>query len=318
MVAVKWWNWEPYLETWRQIDENPTAPIEQLALYPVMVRAYSGYTKRTVKESIVEQGVKDAVYLYEDIKDNGFDQDKEKRIQGKIGPYGEILLHNGHHRISILQHLNYPHVKIDILERHPHWQKLKYDLFCLYKKKLLYQPIDHPDFDEWDVDRQCTDRLESILEFLGDIKNKQGLDIGSCTGWFSHRLVKNGAIMVGVDSDRRRISIAKRLSRCYNLPPNNPEFLSQRFEKYLKGKKKFDFILLLSLLHHYLRRDLSEAWSAVDLISNHTTTMFLDLPENPKDPLPIKWSPELILEHTKFTRVDVLNGDNRPLYAFTR
>ena len=225
---------------------------------------------------------------------------------------------NGHHRISMLQHLKHPPIKVDVKKRDPEWLKLKHDLFYLYKKKLLYQPIDHPDFNDWDVDRQCTDRLESILKFLGDVKDKRGLDIGSCTGWFSHRLVKNGAVMVGVDPDRRRISIAKRLSWCYGLPTNNPEFLSVRFEKYLRGKRKFDFVLFLSLLHHYLRRDMSGAWDAVNLISRHTDTMFLDLAENPKKPLPIKWSPELILDHTKFTYFDTLKGDTRPLYVFTR
>jgi len=316
--ALEWWNWEPYLETWRRIDYDPDTPIDELPIYPVMVRAYSGYTRRIVKESIVKLWVKDVVDLYVEIKEKGFDQDREKRIQCRIGPCGEVVLYDGHHRISMLQHLDYPHVKVDILSRHPQWQKLKYDLFCLYRKKLLYQPIDHHDFDDWDVDRQCTDRLKSILGYLRGVEGKRGLDIGSCTGWFCHELVKEGAVMVGVDLDKRRVSIAKRLSHCYNLYPNNPEFISQRFEKYLSGKKVFDFILFLSLFHHYLRRDLDEAWKAVELVSNHTGTMFLDLPENPKDPLPIVWSPELILEHSRFTEFDVLEGDSRPLYVFTR
>ena len=142
---------------------------------------------------------------------------------------------------------------------------------------------------------------------------------GNCTGWFSHRLAEHGTKMVGVEPTKTRVEIARAISQSRGLPPSNPRFIIGRFEDYLPGKR-FDFALCLSLLQHYMRRSLREAWDVVDLISRHCDALFLDVAENR---LPVKWRPELILEHSAYEGYTRLLGDEdyaggRPFYVFRR
>jgi len=199
------------------------------------------------------------------------------------------------------------------------WRQVKRKAHNLYGRRFLYQPIDHPTFDGWKVARQCDDRLQPILATLSTTKGKSGLDIGSCTGWFSHRLAEHGAEMVGVEPNQTRVEIARAISQSRGLPPSNPRFIIGRFEDYLPGRR-FDFALCLSLLQHYMRRNLREAWDAVDLISRRCDALFLDVAENR---LPVKWRPELILEHSEYIGFTRLPGDEdyaggRPFYVFSK
>lgn len=200
------------------------------------------------------------------------------------------------------------------------WLRIKRNAYRLYNHRLLYQPIDHPVFKDWKVARKCQDRLQSILEVVNPVKEKHGLDIGSCTGWFSHRLAEQGAKMVGVELNSTRVEIARTISLSRDLPRTNPNFVLGRFEDYLALGRHFDFALCLSLLQHYMRRSLREAWDAVDLISRHCDIMFLDVAEKR---LPIKWSPQLILDHSEYEGFTKLPGDEdyaggRPFYVFRR
>lgn len=310
-----WWNWDAYLRTWLMLDEDPNIPIKHLPLYSVIKRIYElegNYSLHPVNRSLKKHSA-----LYRKIKKEGFNQNIQKHILVFIGRNGEILLRDGHHRVSILKHLGFPkQIKVTVKARHPSWSALKRDAYILHNKKLLYQPIDHPDFDDWKVHRICTDRFSSITRFVDSIEKKKVLDIGCHTGWFCHKLTRMGARVVGVDTDRTRINIAKKLSIYHGLSLNNPQLLRSRFEKYLETtNQQFDFILFLSLLQHYLRKSIARAWDAVDLISNYTNLMFLDIEEKR---LPVKWAPELILEHSNFTKYTELRGDRRPLYAFLK
>ncbi|GAH88788.1 unnamed protein product, partial [marine sediment metagenome] len=96
------------------------------------------------------------------------------------------------------------------------------------------------------------------------------------------------------------------------------------FQDYLKGKKQFDFILFLSIFHHHLRANIETAWKGVNLISQHTDLMFLDMNEPLagrifRERLSRKWAPELILEHTEFKKCTPLKRSHRHermMYAF--
>jgi len=200
------------------------------------------------------------------------------------------------------------------------WPLIKRKAYSLYGRPFLYQPIDHPTFKGWPVARRCQDRLQPILETLDPVEGKHGLDIGSCTGWFSHRLAEHGAEMTGVEPNPTRVEIARAISRSRGLTPANPRFVVGRFEDHFKPGHHHDFALCLSLLQHYMRRSLREAWGAVDLISRHCDLMFLDVAENR---LPVEWRPELVLEHSEYVGFTRLPGDEdyaggRPFYVFRR
>lgn len=173
--------------------------------------------------------------------------------------------------------------------------------------------IEHPAFAKWKPRRNYSDRLKVILDMVGDVKEKQVLDIGCCEGAFSHQLAKRGARVVGVDWSAWRIELAKAISEVYGLSPHNPVFLATRFEKYLEGKStvRFDFILYLSLFHHFLRKGLDVAWEKVALISQHTKTAFIEIDLTPihcKRVIRLGYRsdqlgeviPQLIIEHSAF------------------
>lgn len=189
--------------------------------------------------------------------------------------------------------------------------------------KRIYQPIDHPYFKNWEVTQICSDRLQTILKYTENVRGKRILDIGFFYGYFSHELAKKGAKVVGVEISPKKVDIAKALSLCYGLPPTNPEFLHIPYQDYLKGNGHFDITLFLSSWHHDLRNDMKSAWEGLNLISEHTGLLLLDMNE----PLATKiyrkrlskeWKPEIILERTGFTKLTPLRPSHthrRMLYA---
>jgi len=318
-----WWNWRVYIRTWRMIDKKPNTPLEKLPLWPVMARHFK---RRGRKPSGLKWQVGHVVELYKEIKKNGYDQDKEKRIRVKIRNDGMIECTDGHHRISMLRHMGHPkqilvdvRMGLDTQKSNPRarkWRDIKQKSFDLYNKKFLYQPIDHPDFADWEVNRSCADRFEQILSFVGSVDGKRILDIGSCTGWFCHRLVERGARAVGVEKHRGRVDIARMISKYHKLPKGNPRFVIGTFEKLLEtNKKKYDVILFLSVFHHYLRTYKHEAFKYTKLLSEHTNILFIDLSERN---LPFKWEPEAVLKDSEFTKLKILPGDNRRLFVYSR
>lgn len=189
--------------------------------------------------------------------------------------------------------------------------------------KRIYQPIDHPYFKDWELTQICSDRLEAILGYFGDVEGKEVLDIGCFYGYFSHGLAKQGAQVVGVDISPKKIEICRLLSECYGFPQSNPTFRHTSYQKYLENEKQFDFILFLSQWHHNLRNDMKSAWEDLNLISEHTGLLLLDMNEPLateiyRERLSKAWKPEIMLERTGFTKLTPLRPSHthrRMLYA---
>lgn len=332
-----WWNWDTYINTWRLIDQGETH-LDYLPLFDAMRRHYSRWNRKQLQTDLqilgLNQGhsgdiargwVERHIQLYETIKHEGFDENREKQIEIKIGSNGELVVHDGHNRVSMLMHLRKPQeIPVVVRDRAKRWVTFKEKLYNLYDKKLLYQPMEHPDFQDWNLDRLSEDRLDAILGYLDNVKWKHVLDIGSCTGWFCRRFAERGAYAIGVERNRRRHELAKQSSEICGFGTGNPAYFCDTFENFLNdrvahpdtvGQIRFDVILFLSVFHHYLRRDVEEAWDAVQLISEYGKTMFMDLSLNN---LPLKWSPKLVLKHSEYRYYDTLPSEGRPLYAFMR
>ena len=124
-----WWNWESYLSTWRIIDEDPDTPVEELPLYRTMKRHYARINDQRLRnekiifelftgdrESVAREWVRRHVELYLRIKEEGFDPDRPKQLEGYLQRNGKIWLNDGHHRVSMLKHLGEPkRVKVKII-----------------------------------------------------------------------------------------------------------------------------------------------------------------------------------------------------------
>jgi SAM-dependent methyltransferase len=89
-----------------------------------------------------------------------------------------------------------------------------------------------------------------------------GLDIGCNMGYTSHMLARQGVSMMGVDFDDHHLSIASALNSTYGL---NVEFVNRRFET-IDISRKFDIVVMLTVLYHTLDRDRAEAVNIVERI----------------------------------------------------
>lgn len=324
---LKYITWKTYTDSWEMID-NGESLAKYLPISIAMIRYYSTFTPETLEreaamlniknsspESIAYGWVMRHIELYKSIRKVGFKPKmREKPITVRINPTGQLEVTDGNNTVSILKHLRYKYpIYVEVSSRAQEWMKLKEDLHAFYGKKLLYQPSGHPDFDDWAVDRECVDRWDIIKPALGDLKGKKAIDIGGNAGWFSRELAKCGAQVTCVDPDRISMRLNSVLSRYHGFGRNNPLLINDTFENVLVNNE-YDIALMLSVIHHYIRRDPKEAWDALNLISLKCDQLVLELGLNN---LPIKWSPELVLQRTGYKNYTILYNGERPIYLFS-
>ena len=319
--------WNIYLDTWSMIDSGVT-DVKSLPLYRLMVKHYCSKNEKRLRfekgllgldtincETIAETWVRKHIELYHSIKEEGYLPERRKTpIKVRILDYGGLYLLDGTHTASILMHLG-THEKVSAVveTRDNGWEKLKKQLNGIYGKKLLYQPIDHPDFADWSVDRPSPHRWNVIKNTLGDVNDISILDVGSCTGYFSIKLAKLGAQVTGLEPYRTRCIISKILAEYHGLQSSNPLFLIDSFENHLRKNIRYDVALVLSVLHHYLRKETRSFYEAVNIISGKCDQMILEMGVNR---LPVKWRPELVTEYSKYTKYETLYDGERPIYLY--
>lgn len=316
-----WWNWDKMDATWRILDEKPDTPLEELPLFRDKIIVYHALGKGGKRWSRLRLLGNTGVHrdIYFDIRDNGFDSKREPLIRVRTNKDGVIHVGNGHHRVSMLKHLGYKEVEVRMSYRHPSFLKFKRDLFNLYGEKFLYQPVDHPVFADWEVNfNGCHEVLQFISSNL-DVVGKRVLDIGSCTGWFSYRLAKLGARMTGVDTHVERVELAEYQRIYRGAEPDNPLFLNESFEKHLQGDIRYDVVLLLNVIHHYIRKDVNHSLKMLNQISQHTNILVVQL--STKIPITIDKLIDRVKKETRFTKcqIHVLpEHEDRPVLLFKR
>lgn len=196
--------------------------------------------------------------------------------------------------------------------------KLRDDILKYTKKKILYQPIPHPCFNDWKVSRPSRATLKLITQKCGSVKRKKILDIGCFYGFYSHILAKQGAIVTAIDIHPTRIAFCRRLSKLYGLTRNNPKFLIIDFMDFMSTiKEKFDIVIFLNTLHHIIKQHGASTWLAMEKLADHTDTLFLSY-----DGL----DAGEIIRKTSFISATHLGrpakgssiGGARPLYAFDK
>lgn len=219
------------------------------------------YLKLDTENKILDK-VEDFKNLYNSIKKNGYLKELEPElIRRKIGDVahyyggtcckikydGSLELWDGMHRSAIKKSLNIP-IEIIIVEEHSDWKNIKEGLLRLHNgQKYLYQSIDHPDFYDWTVYHD--NKIKDFL--LSEIVSENVLDIGVCHGLTLCRLKLSNRITsgTGIESDPDRFNLAKLLfnKAGLNLFNSIDTFLNQ-------NSGKFNAILLLSVMHHFIRQ----------------------------------------------------------------
>lgn len=320
--------WSIYTDTWKMIDDGEKN-IRSLPLYKLMVRHYCSKNQRRLQREkeilkipstdcskIAFEWVRLHIELYHSIKKDGYNPElRHKPVSVRIRDDGSIFLLDGTHTASILMHLGkHKTIRAEVKTRDGGWETLKRRLYGIYGKKLLYQPPDHPDMMDWEVDRPSPHRWNAIVKSLGDVKDVTVLDVGSCTGHFSIKLAKLGAQVTGVELHKTRHDVSKVMAKYHGFGEDNPRFLMDSFEQEL-GKNSYDAALVFSVLHHYFRRNPQEAYDAFNLLSKRCDRLLLEVGVNR---MPIKWSPQLVLDHSKYSKYSVVWDGERPIYLYEK
>lgn len=87
------------------------------------------------------------------------------KVQVIIDCFGHIRIFDGCHRSICSLVLGIDKIPVEVVWRHPDWVKFKDELLSEYPKRRLYNPINHPDFDDWEVARDY-ERSYSILDYI--------------------------------------------------------------------------------------------------------------------------------------------------------
>ena len=162
---------------------------------------------------------------------------------------GEIHTYDGYHRLSIMDFLGVSaDVNCVVSYHHPTDPRQRGDfpledrLRELNSGEYLYEPCEDPRVRDWPVWRPDSEgRLNVVLEGLveGSV-----LDVGCSCGWFSRQLARRGFKVTSLESNAKRLAVARYLSITQNLAVEN------LLGKWQSLDRCFDNVLMLSVLHH--------------------------------------------------------------------
>lgn len=231
--------------------------------YAEMVREHHRKGGPLWKDCHTDEGMADRIGRYRDLFDsiagNGYNADCP--ILADFGLSGSVRIIDGHHRASICCALDLPltatprNVAPDLLLLENH-------LAVMYDGEpgKLYQPIDHPYFRHWRPARDVHCRVAAILADLGDDRARV-LDIGACQGMVSFSLADAGHDVTASEINGRYLLLARIIQQTIRQGLPHVHFLGGDAFQGLVGYG-WDTIVCLSVLHHTIRFQGPEAFSA--------------------------------------------------------
>jgi len=314
-----WWNFDRMLESWRMLDSDPGAAPNTLPLWELMKDVSSKIYDTDHTDEELTDAVNKWRNIYLDIRNSGWNPLVKgfKPIQCRIRPNGKLYIGNGHHRVSMLKHLGYEYVDVVVLSRARGFQEFKRKLKSLYRREFLYQPVDHPDVD-WEVNGNGYLVVYDTIIKCFHPTDLRILDIGCCTGWYCYKLAELGNKTIGIDINGTRIELAKYQREYRNASPRYPQFYKQSFEKHLDGTVYYDLILLLNVIHHYIRRNPDEAVQAMKQVANNSDNCLVQLGIK-RIPISLQDFVHRVKMETDFKEgVVILSSEARPIVVFSK
>ena len=184
-------------------------------------------------------------------------------------------------------------------------------------RPLLYQPLEHPAFRDWEAQQPCIERWRMLGNALWLALPSKLLDLGCHTGWFCRAFSRHGWRVVGIDKDLLAIEIASELMRPWDGEPA-PEY---RLENLADASlPAVDVALCLSLVMYLFPEP---GWELLDRVSRAAPIMFLDFGGQHAERCPFTATTigDEILERTQYATWRQLGEtalENRPFYVFER
>jgi len=224
------------------------------------------------------QEATDIQVLYQSIKERGIANNPTAIIHND----GSIVLEDGHKRAAIALRLGYQALSINILGRMPQWREMVETLSKVYAKeaensKKLYQPINHPEFRDWEVARS-QERLNIIEPYFPTLKGKRVLDVGACLGHFSRWAERKGAKVDAIEGFETFYQTAKRLNLMERTDVTYHK--SDVVEWVDRNPRQYDLTICLSIIHNIAQQGRpQDALRVLRLLSERSQHMLFDIGE---------------------------------------
>ena len=324
----------PHFQFIRDYQNDPKFKPEFTYFWKLADSAFEIHRMKTNKTYILrnkggavnsaEQMCINFIKIYEKIRREG----KFEPIEVTATHNGKYVITDGLHRASIACALGYEKVPVLIKSVDDELLKLMEILRNAYPRNgqnVLYTPIDHVVFNNWKALRD--DTRWTLIKDEFDWEDKRILDVGSYTGYFSHKIAKLGVNVTGIEIDNGRLAQSKMINI---LLESNVEFLHADFFEYLRDKK-FDCILFFSVLHWILKnKGTNGVREALNILSSASPVMFLDMGQDYEPKMRLKeWNhgltinkdtiPDLVISNSKYRYFKHLGtGDTgRDIFKFT-
>jgi ubiquinone/menaquinone biosynthesis C-methylase UbiE len=107
----------------------------------------------------------------------------------------------------------------------------------------LAKVFDSSERDDWQ-------KPDEVIEFLGEIKDKTIVDVGSGSGYFSFRLVKAGANVIAADIDSEFLQIIEKKQKELNIDQDELKTVRIDENKLNIDTRSADIVFLVNAYHH--------------------------------------------------------------------
>jgi hypothetical protein len=201
--------------------------------------------------------------LYVKIRDDGYRRQSElpecrntpkeyyDEIGICIGRDGDLLFHDGRHRLSIAMLLGLKSVPVQVTIRHAGWEDLRKRIMACANKMggKTYAPLLHPDLAH--IPSQHDHKRWELIRNNLPLDAGSVLDIGAHWGYFSHMFEAAGFDCHAVEKNDDCMYFLGKLRRAQNRKFRIiKQSVLDDMDKY-----DFDVVLAINIFHHFIKTE---------------------------------------------------------------
>ena len=135
------------------------------------------------------------------------------------------------------------------------------ELLHLTNRYRMYQPIPFPEFSDIKEarNRGCSSRWEVMKKCMdSDLYGLNIIDLGAAEGYFSLQLIKEGADVIAIEFDKRKVNLMNLIKSRYDL--FNFEIIQGDLSDIsLLSIGEFDYSFYLNIHQHIYKRNIESA-----------------------------------------------------------